>query len=73
MKCSMCEKGELKKGKVKEYMFGKQLGEFPALVCFSCGESFTDCKTTKNILKAAVAVQTRLGLGPSGCRVGRTK
>ena len=46
MKCPICEKGNLKKGKIKENMFGIDLGEFPAEICSKCNESFTDEKTT---------------------------
>ena len=53
MKCPICEKGSLKTGKVKEEMFGVYLGEFPALICGKCGESFTDENTTKLIEEAA--------------------
>jgi len=53
MKCPICGKGILKKGKVKEEMFGIYLGEFPAEVCNKCGESFTDEVTTKKIEQAA--------------------
>ena len=53
MKCPICGKGVLKKGKVKEVMFGVYLGEFPAEICTKCGESFTDEKTTKKIEEAA--------------------
>ncbi len=53
MKCPVCEKGVLKKGKIKETMFGVYLGEFPAEVCTKCGESFTDSATTKRIEEAA--------------------
>ncbi|HAB50687.1 MAG TPA: hypothetical protein DCE80_00680, partial [Ignavibacteriales bacterium] len=53
MKCPMCEKGALKKGKVKETMFGVELGEFPADICDKCGESFTNSVTTKRIEEAA--------------------
>ncbi|OYT40813.1 hypothetical protein B6U80_02365 [Candidatus Pacearchaeota archaeon ex4484_26] len=53
MKCPICGKGILKKGKVKEEMFGIYLGEFPAEVCNKCGESFTDEETTKKIEQAA--------------------
>lgn len=49
MNCPICEKGVLKKSKIKEYMFGVYLGEFPAEVCNKCKESFTDEKTTKLI------------------------
>ncbi len=48
-KCPICEKGELKKGKIKEEMFGVYLGEFPAEICSKCNESFTDEKTTRMI------------------------
>jgi YgiT-type zinc finger domain-containing protein len=53
MKCPVCEKGTLKKGRIKENMFGVYLGEFPADICTKCGESFTDSKTTKMIEDAA--------------------
>ena len=49
MKCPICDKGILKKGKIKESMFGIYLGEFPAEICSECGESFTDSETTKKI------------------------
>ena len=49
MECPICEKGNLKKTKIKESMFGVYLGEFEAEVCSKCGESFTDSKTTKKI------------------------
>jgi len=53
MKCPVCEKGNLKKGNVKEYMFGIYLGEFPAEICSKCEESFTDANTTRKIEEAA--------------------
>ncbi|MBU4241704.1 MAG: YgiT-type zinc finger protein [Nanoarchaeota archaeon] len=53
MKCPICEKGTLKKGMVKESMYGIYLGEFPAEVCSSCKESFTDSETTKKIEEVA--------------------
>lgn len=52
-KCPLCEKGELKKEKIKEYIFGVYLGEFMAEVCSNCGESFTDSITTDKIEKVA--------------------
>lgn len=51
--CPVCEKGALKKGKIKEEMFGVYLGEFPADICTNCKESFTDEKTTKAITEEA--------------------
>lgn len=53
VKCPVCEKSELKKTKIKETMFGVFLGEFPAEVCSSCGESFTDEETARQIQEIA--------------------
>src|SRR3990167_5536053 len=53
MQCPICEKGILKKGKIKETMFGVYLGEFPADICSNCKESFTDEKTTRAIEETA--------------------
>ena len=53
MKCPICDKGDLKKGKIKETMFGVYLGDFPANICSSCGESFTDEQTTEQIESSA--------------------
>lgn len=53
MKCPACGKGALKAGKIKESMFGIFLGEFPARICGSCGETFTDEATTRRIESAA--------------------
>ena len=62
MKCPVCEKGALRKGKIKETMFGVYLGEFPAEICNQCGESFTDEKTTVAIEEVAKK-KGLLGLG----------
>ena len=51
--CPICENGNLKKGKIKETMFGVYLGEFPAEICNKCGESFTDEITTRAIEEQA--------------------
>ncbi|MBI2559077.1 AbrB/MazE/SpoVT family DNA-binding domain-containing protein [Candidatus Woesearchaeota archaeon] len=53
MQCPICEKGILKKGKIKETMFGVYLGEFSADICSNCKESFTDEKTTRAIEETA--------------------
>ena len=53
MKCPICEKGNLKKGKIKEVLFGIDLGKFEAQICSKCGESFTDENTTKKIEESA--------------------
>lgn len=53
MKCPICGKGVLKSKKIKEYMFGNYLGDFPAEVCSSCGESFTNADTTRKIEEIA--------------------
>ena len=49
MKCPICKKGELKKGLVKEEMFGIYLGKFPAEICSKCNESFIDSETMQKI------------------------
>ena len=53
MKCPVCEKGTMKKGKIKEEMYGVELGKFPAEICSSCGESLVDANTMKKIESAA--------------------
>lgn len=53
MKCPICTKGTLKKGTIKESMFGIYLGEFPAEICTNCGESFTSQETTRLIEEEA--------------------
>ncbi len=53
MKCPVCEKGNLAKGRIREIMFGVDLGEFSAMVCNKCSESFTDEATTRLIEEAA--------------------
>ena len=53
MNCPICEKGKLKKGKVKEYMFGVYLGEFSAEICTKCKENFTSEETMKKIEEKA--------------------
>ena len=53
MKCPICEKGNLKRRKIKETMFGVYLGEFPAEICDKCNESFTDEKITRAIEEEA--------------------
>ena len=47
--CPVCVKGKLRRGKVREEMFGVDLGEYPAEVCDSCGESFVDQQAMKKI------------------------
>ena len=51
--CPICEKGKLKKDKIKEYLFGEYLGEFEAEVCTNCGESFTSSDVTIKIEETA--------------------
>ncbi len=69
MKCPICEKGILKKGTIKEYMFGVYLGEFPAEICSDCNESFTDSNTTKEIEK----ISRKKGLWDLGATTKITK
>jgi len=53
MRCPICQNGILRKGKIKETMFGIYLGEFPAEICSNCNESFTDAETTRVIEQVA--------------------
>lgn len=48
-KCPACSKGALRRGKVREEMFGVDLGEYPAEICDACGESFVDQDAMKEI------------------------
>ena len=52
MKCPNC-KGNLRKGIAKEYIFGVYLGNFPAIICDKCNDSFTDSGTTRKIQEIA--------------------
>ena len=47
--CPVCGKGKLRRGKIREQMFGVDLGEYPAEICDSCGESLVDQKAMKKI------------------------
>ena len=47
--CPACGKGKLRRGKMRERMFGIDLGEYPAEICNSCGESFVDQKAMRKI------------------------
>jgi len=47
--CPACGKGKLRPGRMREQMFGVDLGEYPAEICNSCGESFVDQKAMRKI------------------------
>ena len=49
VECPACGKGKLRRGKVREEMFGIDLGEYPAEICDSCRESFIDQDAMKKI------------------------
>ena len=49
VECPVCGKGKLRQRKVREEMFGIDLGEYPADICDSCGESFVDQDAMKKI------------------------
>ena len=40
--CPACGKGNLRRGEVREEMFGTYLGTYAADLCPACGESFVD-------------------------------
>src|SRR3989338_1117470 len=69
MKCPICEKGVLNKGKIKEYMFGFYLGEFPAEICTKCGESFVD----SNVMKEIEGIAKKEGIWGLGVTTKLTK
>jgi YgiT-type zinc finger domain-containing protein len=52
-KCPICNKGNLKEGKIEEEMFGVVLGRFKAEICSKCGESFISSETMKEIEEKA--------------------
>src|SRR5437879_13896145 len=54
--CPVCGKGRLRRGKVRQEMFGVDLGEYPAEICDSCGESFVDSEAMKKIEARAKAM-----------------
>lgn len=47
--CPSCSKGKMRRGKVREEMFGIDLGEYPAQICDACGEAFVDQDAMKKI------------------------
>lgn len=49
VECPVCGKGKLRRGKVREEMFGIDLGEYPAEICDSCGESFVNQDAMRKI------------------------
>ena len=61
-KCPICDKGNLKKAKVEEEMFGVSLGKYDAEVCDSCGESFLD-EAAMEKMEAKAKVLGVWGLG----------
>ena len=52
-KCSICEKGYLKRIINKEVIYGVYLGDFPAKKCSFCNEIWVDGKTMEKIEKKA--------------------
>lgn len=47
--CPVCGKGRLRKGRVREEMFGIDLGEYSAEICDACGESFVSQEAMRKI------------------------
>ena len=45
----MCDKGDLKKGKFEEKMFGISLGKYDAEICNKCGEAFFSTEAMERI------------------------
>ena len=53
MKCPVCDRGILSQGEVEERIGDVFLGIFPAQICNTCSESFTNQSITKKIEEAA--------------------
>ncbi len=47
--CPVCGKGKLRRGEIKEEMFGVDLGTYSADVCSACGESFIDADAMRRV------------------------
>src|SRR5207244_13121799 len=67
----VCGKGRLRRGRIREQMFGVDLGEYPAEICDSCGESFVDSEAMKKIETRAKAIglwglAKKVSIGKSG-------
>ena len=58
MKCPICNKGELRKGKTEYSELGIYFGGYPADICTHCGEAWFDEETSKKIEEKS----KRLGL-----------
>lgn len=54
--CPVCGKGKLRRGQIREDMFGIDLGEYPAEICDACGESFVDQESMRRIEAKAKAM-----------------
>ena len=52
MECPNCN-GKLKKTMIQETMHGENLGEYQAMQCETCKETYTDEETTKKIEEKA--------------------
>src|SRR3989344_9544975 len=47
--CPICEKGKLIKNVVPYFVYGIEIGRFPAEICTECKEEWFDEKTAKKI------------------------
>src|SRR5688572_11263078 len=54
--CPACNKGRLRRAKVKQEMFGFNLGTYTAEICDSCGERFIDLEDFKKTEARAKAL-----------------
>ena len=71
MKCPICNKGQLKKGKVDFSQAGIYFGKYKAEICTYCGESFFDEETsiameTKSKKLGLFGIEKRAKIGVSG-------
>ncbi len=64
-RCPVCGKGALRPGRVREEMFGVDVGTYNGEVCDNCGESFLGSKA----MDALEARAKELGLWGLGTKV----
>lgn len=52
-RCPVCNKGVLRRGTIREEMFGVELGTYPGEICDRCGESFLSAASMDKIEERA--------------------
>ncbi len=55
-KCPVCGKGHLRPGRIREEMFGVDLGTYDGEICDRCGESFLGASAMRQVEERAKEV-----------------